>query len=137
MPKFVRDVMKRGVPTCQLDTPVIDIARDVLRLDCDAVVVVNEMGEVTGIVSRTDLVRHHDKSYWKLRAEDIMTPSVATVVPDIPVQAAAQLMLDNRIHQLVILHARPAPQRPVGVLTMRDIIRHMVESVRAEDSNHP
>ena len=128
MPKLVRDVMKRGVPTCQIETLAVEVARRMLALNSDAVVVVNEMGEVEGIISRTDLTRLHDKPYWELRAEDVMTPSVFTVVPDIPVDAAAQLMLDNSIHQLVILHARPAPQRPVGMITTRDVIRHMVDS---------
>ncbi|MGQ9584696.1 MAG: CBS domain-containing protein [Anaerolineae bacterium] len=130
MLKRVRDVMKRGVPTCQLDTPLVQVARQMLRPNADAVVVVNEMGEVCGIISRTDLVRQHTQSHWAtMRAEDVMTPSVFTIIPDIPVSAAAQLMLDNQIHQLVILHARPAPQRPVGILTMRDVIQHMVEAL--------
>jgi len=133
MPKLVRDVMKRGVPTCQLDASVIQVAHQMLSLNADAVIVVNEMGEVSGLISRTDLIRLHDRPYWELTAEEIMTPSVFTIVPDIPVGAAVQLMMDNKIHQLVIMHARPAPQRPVGVLTMRDIIRHMVESAPQED----
>ncbi|MBC7224255.1 MAG: CBS domain-containing protein, partial [Anaerolineae bacterium] len=107
------------------------VARQMLRANADAVVVVNEMGEVSGIISRTDIVRQHHNKYWEMKAEDIMTPTVYTIVPDIPVNAAAQLMLDNQVHQLVILHARPAPQRPVGILTMRDIIRYMVESAPA------
>lgn len=131
MPTLVRDVMKRGVPTCQFDTPVLQVARQMLRANADAVVVVNEMGEVSGIISRTDVVRLHSQKYWEMKAEDIMTPTVFTIVPDIPVNAAAQLMLDNQVHQLVILHARPAPQRPVGILTMRDIIRYMVDSAPA------
>lgn len=131
MAVLVRDIMKRGVPTCQLDTPVLQVARQMLRANADAVVVVDDLGEVSGIISRTDIVRLHSQRYWEMRAEDIMTYNVLTIVPDVPVNAAAQLMLDNRIHQLVILHARPAPQRPVGILTMRDVIRYMVESAPA------
>ncbi|MGC8837652.1 MAG: cyclic nucleotide-binding/CBS domain-containing protein [Anaerolineae bacterium] len=132
MPVLVRDVMKRGVPTCQFDTPVLQVARQMLRANADAVVVVDDLGEVSGIISRTDIVRLHNRRYWEMRAEDIMTHNVLTIVPDVPVNAAAQLMLDNRIHQLVILHARPAPQRPVGILTMRDVIRYMVDSAPAD-----
>lgn len=131
MAVLVRDIMKRGVPTCQLDTPVLQVARQMLRANVDTTVVVDDLGEVSGIISRTDIVRLHSQRYWEMRAEDIMTYNVLTIVPDVPVNAAAQLMLDNRIHQLVILHARPAPQRPVGILTMRDVIRYMVESAPA------
>ncbi|MGQ9459392.1 MAG: CBS domain-containing protein [Anaerolineae bacterium] len=131
MAVLVRDIMKRGVPTCQFDTPVLQVARQMLRANADAVVVVDDLGEVGGIISRTDIVRLHSQRYWEMRAEDILTYNVFTIMPDVPVNAAAQLMLDNRIHQLVILHARPAPQRPVGILTMRDVIRYMVESAPA------
>ena len=134
MPKLVRDVMKRGVPTCQFDTPITEVARQMLSLSTNAIVVVNEMGEVAGIVSRTDVLRLHDASFWERTAQDIMTKPVSTIIPDIPVSAAAQLMLDNNIHQLVILHSRPAPQRPVGMLTMIDVIRHMVQSVDERES---
>lgn len=131
MAVLVRDIMKRSVPTCQFDTLVLQVARQMLRANADTVVVVDDLGEVSGIISRTDIVRLHSQRYWEMRAEDIMTYNVLTIVPDVPVNAAAQLMLDNRIHQLVILHARPAPQRPVGILTMRDVIRYMVESAPA------
>lgn len=131
MAVLVRDIMKRGVLTCQFDTPVLQVARQMLRANADTTVVVDDLGEVSGIISRTDIVRLHSQRYWEMRAEDIMTYNVLTIVPDVPVNAAVQLMLDNRIHQLVILHARPAPQRPVGILTMRDVIRYMVESAPA------
>jgi len=123
--RYVRDVMRRGVATCAPDMPLTEVAALMARDRASAVAVVNPDGELVGIVSRTDLVRAYLKPYAGLRAEDIMTTQVATVIPDIPVRAAVQIMLDRGVHQLVILHARPAPQRPVGILTMDDIVRDM------------
>ena len=125
--KNVRDVMHRGVITCSPDTPLERVAALMAQGYASAVAVVNPAGELIGIVSRTDLVRAYLKPFEHLLAEEIMTTEVATIIPDIPVQAAVQIMLDRGVHQLVILHARPAPQRPVGILTMDDIVRDMAK----------
>jgi len=60
-------------------------------------------------------------------AEDVMSPDVVTIIPDIPVEAAALIMLDKNIARLVIVHEKPATQRPVGILSMSDIVRDMAE----------
>jgi len=129
--KLVRDVMRRGVVTCNPDTPLTQVAALMAQGHASAVAVVNPTGELIGIVSRTDLVGAYLKPYEHRTAEDIMTTQVATIIPDIPIAAAVQIMLDRGVHQLVILHARPAPQRPVGILTMDDIVRDMAKQ---EDS---
>lgn len=129
--KLVRDVMHRGVVTCNPDTSLARVAALMAQAHASAVAVVNPTGELIGIVSRTDLVGAYLKPYEHRKAEDIMTTQVATIIPDIPIAAAVQIMLDRGVHQLVILHARPAPQRPVGILTMDDIVRDMAKQ---EDS---
>jgi CBS domain-containing protein len=130
MSLFVRDVMSRGVVTCQLDTPIEEIASRMCKARATAIVVVDNIGEVAGIISRTDLARVFVASKGGRRAEDIMTGNVITIVPHIPVQAAVELMLDHKIHQLVILHAKPAPGRPVGLLSMDDVVRLLAEPGR-------
>lgn len=123
--RYVRDVMHRGVVTCAPDTPLREVAALMARDRASAVAVVNPSGELVGIISRTDMVRAYLKPFADLHAEDIMTTQVATIIPDIPIHAAVQIMLDRGVHQLLILHARPAPQRPVGILTMDDIVKDM------------
>ncbi|MDY7039456.1 MAG: CBS domain-containing protein [Chloroflexota bacterium] len=125
MPKFVRDVMRRSVITCKPDSPLVEAARRMLENQVNALVVVDEGGEACGLISRTDLVRVYDLDYASMKVEDVMTSHVTTVIPDIPVAAAAQLMLDNKIGRLVIVHQKPATQRPVGILSLSDIVRDM------------
>jgi len=124
--------MNRGVITCNLDTPIEEVANRMCRARATAIVVVDSIGEIAGIISRTDLARAFVAGATGRRAEDIMTANVITIVPNIPVRAAIQLMLDRHIHQLVIMHARPALGRPVGLLSMDDIVRLMAEPGRCE-----
>jgi len=132
MSLFVRDVMSRGVITCTFDTPLEEVAQRMCKAHSSAIVVVDDLGEIAGIISRTDLARVFVAAKGKRRAEDIMTANVVTIAPDIPVQAAVHLMLDHKIHQLVIMHAKPALGRPVGMLSMDDIVRILAEPGRCE-----
>jgi len=118
-------VMHRKVISCRVDTTLKEVAA---RLDSErinALVVVDESGDLSGIVSQTDLVKAWDREWENMVAEDVMTSDVVTIVADIPVLAAAELMVDNQIHRVVITQGGLAPRRPVGVLSMTDVVREM------------
>ncbi len=123
--KLVRDVMHRKVISCRVDTPLKEVARRLDTEGINALVVVDESGDLSGIVSQTDLVKAWDQEWETMVAEDVMTSDVVTIVADIPVLAAVELMVDNQIHRLVITQGGLAPRRPVGVLSMTDVIREM------------
>ena len=123
--KLVRDVMHRKVISCRVDTPLKDAVRMLDSENINALVVVDESGDLCGVLSQTDLVKVFDQDWESLVAEDVMTQDAVTIVPDIPVLAAVELMLDNQIHRVVITQGGLAPRRPVGVLSMTDVVREM------------
>lgn len=126
MVKFVRNVMSRSVMTCTAETTVREAAQRMAEHGVNALVVVQEAtGELEGIVSRSDLARVYDTDYDATLVEAIMSQAVETIIPDIPVSAAVLIMLDRSVDRLVIMHAKPAPQRPVGILSLSDIVRDM------------
>jgi CBS domain-containing protein len=92
----------------------------------NALVVIEEAsGELEGIVTRTDLVRVYDQDLDAANVESVMKQEVETIIPEIPVSAAVLLMLDQGVDRLVIQHAKPAPQRPVGILSLSDVVKDM------------
>ena len=124
MVKMVRDVMSRSVMGCTLQTTVREAARRMAEHNVNALVVLEEAsGELEGLVSRSDLARVYDQDYVAVTVEEIMSHDVQTIVPNIPVSAAVMIMLDHKVDRLVIMHAKPAPQRPVGVLSLSDVVR--------------
>jgi CBS domain-containing protein len=123
--KLVRDVMHRKVITCRVDTSLKDVARRMDSEHINALVVVDESGDLSGVVSQTDLVQVSEQDWENMVAEDIMTSDVVTIVADIPVLAAVELMVDNQIRRVVITQGGLAPRRPVGVLSMTDVVREM------------
>jgi CBS domain-containing protein len=126
MVRFVRDVMSRSVMTCTPESTVREAAKRMAEHHVNALVVVEEAsGELEGIVSRSDLAKAYDKDLDTITVESLMSHDVETIIPEIPVSAAVMIMLDKGIDRLVIQHAKPAPQRPVGLLSMSDVIRDM------------
>ena len=53
-----------------------------------------------------------------------MSHEAETIIPDIPVSAAIMIMLEREVDRLVIMHDRPAPQRPVGLLSLSDVFQN-------------
>ncbi|CAG0985504.1 hypothetical protein ANRL3_02424 [Anaerolineae bacterium] len=124
MSKFVRDIMKIGVPTCETDTPLTQIAKIMARDNADAVVVMDEVGSC-GVVSQSDLVRAYPRNFDLLTAKDVMTSQVITVPPDAAATAVAHMMMDEKVHQVFVLHEHPGAGKPSAVVTMRAIVREM------------
>jgi CBS-domain-containing membrane protein len=126
--KYVRDVMSRSVVTCTPETAVYEAAQRMAEHRVNALIVVEELsGELEGIVTRSDLARTYGQNYRAIKVESVMSHDVQTVIPDIPVSAAVLIMLDHGVDRLVIMHAKPGPPRPVGVLSLSDIVRDIAE----------
>ena len=118
--------MSRSVLTCTPETPVREAARRMAEHHVSALVVVEESsGDLEGIVTRTDLARAYDKDLDSVTVDTVMSGQVETIIPEIPVSAAVLIMLDRNVDRLVIMHAKPGPQRPVGVLSLSDIVQDM------------
>ncbi len=130
--KLVRDVMHRGVITCWADELAIDVARRLREYAINAIFVLDASGRAEGIISQTDLARAYVRGDWEQRtADDIMTPEIVTISGDIPLDVATQIMLDNRIHRLLIVQGGRTPNRPVGVLSLSDVVREMATITEA------
>lgn len=124
MIKMVRDVMSRSVMGCTPETTVRAAAQRMAEHHVNALIVLEEAsGELEGLVSRSDLARVYDQDPDSVTVEDVMTHDVQTIIPNIPVSAAVMIMLDHKVDRLVIMHSKPAPQRPVGVLSLSDVVR--------------
>ena len=72
----------------------------------------------------------YDRDIDRLTVETVMSHTVMsheaeTKTPGIPVSAAIMIMFDREVDRLAILHAKPAPQRPAGLLSLSDIIQDM------------
>jgi CBS-domain-containing membrane protein len=64
---LVRDLMSVGVPTCSVETPIIDLAKKMLEKDWEAVVVLeSEQGHAVGMVSQADILQAFTRKFRSL-----------------------------------------------------------------------
>jgi CBS domain-containing protein len=121
----VCDLMHKGVSCCYPEETVKGVAKMIQANQFRSVVVVHQTGEVWGLISILDLVRHWGEDLEKLSAEDIMRPYKIDVDPQWPVERAIEIMRKRKIEHLIIIDPHAGPKRPIAILTSFDIILHM------------
>ncbi|RME05692.1 MAG: CBS domain-containing protein [Anaerolineae bacterium] len=124
--KLIRDLMSVGVPTCKLDTPIVDIARFLLEQNVEEMVVLGESGEGLGVVGYPELARAYTREDARqLKAEDVMREGVPELPPDIPLKAAAQMLLDQGIAVAYMTHNAGGIIYPASRISLRHFVRHL------------
>ncbi|MDP2605146.1 MAG: CBS domain-containing protein [Deltaproteobacteria bacterium] len=128
----VRDWMHPGVITCRPDTPVDQVAITMDEKDISALVVVDEAGNAIGVISRTDLVnarfiQPYMKHWRGMSAEHLMSKPVISVSPETRIKEAVAVLQERRIHRVVVVEQHAGRVRPIGILSVTDLARHMGE----------
>ncbi|MFQ5849551.1 MAG: HPP family protein [Candidatus Binatia bacterium] len=128
--KTVAEWMHRGVISCHPETSVEEIANTMDSQDISALVVVNEGGDAVGVISRTDLVnarfvQPYLKHWRGMTAAHLMSTPVISVTPDTPVGEAACVLREKRIHRLVVVEREGEHLRPMGILSVTDLTKHI------------
>src|SRR4030042_3527956 len=124
MPReVVGEIMHRGAITCSSSTSLAEPVRILGDSDITARVVVGNAGELLGILSHTDVLRHYSENLAERQVGEIMSVGAVTVEPDTPIEAAIAAMLNSHYHRLVVTTPSPNGPIPVGVLSSPDIIR--------------
>ena len=94
-----------------------------------ALAVVNDAGELKGVVSRTDLLHAAVYSHGETfrvpdrPVEEIMQSPAIQIAPDAHLNEAAKLMLKAHVHRVFVT----TDGQPVGVVSTRDLMRAVRE----------
>ncbi|MCD4767748.1 MAG: CBS domain-containing protein [Methanosarcinales archaeon] len=125
---LLRDIMTRGVTSVPMDITLREVAKIMVDQDVSGVAVTDHNGEIMGFITEMDMLHVVvDKSLLDNTAEAIMTTSLKSISPSTDLETASSVMLDARIHRLIILSepGMGASDRPVGILSASDIIRQL------------
>jgi len=87
--------------------------------------VVNEGGEVWGIITYRELLFHYGEDLGNKKAQDIMRPYRIEVDPQWPVEKAIELMNRSKYYHLISWTRMWETKWPVGMLTSFDIVQYM------------
>ncbi len=130
--KTVRDWMHKGVISCRPQTSIQEVAKTMDTEDISALVVVDEKGDMVGLISRTDLVnarfvQPYMKHWRGMAAEHLMSRPVISVNADAPISEAARIIQEKRIHRLVVVDGAVDSLRPIGILSVTDLSKLVAE----------
>jgi CBS-domain-containing membrane protein len=146
----VRDIMTADVVSVKKETTIRELAELFTKHRVGSVPVVDESGNLIGIVTESDLIEQ-DKSLhiptvislfdWVIYLEsekkfekelqkmtgqtvgDIYTDTAEMVTPDTPVSDVADLMTSKKLHALPVVEGK----RLVGIVSRIDLIRTMIK----------
>ncbi len=148
MPK-VADVMTRDVITVTPDTPLRELASILSEKHINGVPVVDEKGNVLGVVCESDLVNQNKPLHiptvfvildsviplenpWRLQKEfkrlaattvgDIYSRPAVSVDPETDLSEVAQIMSKGKVYTLPVLEGG----KLVGVVGKADVIRSLM-----------
>ncbi len=146
---FVRQIMFTPVITVDEDCSLEEAAKIMLDRNVGGLPVVDDRGDLTGIVTESDFVakgkgvpftiyrfpqifgewmprEHVERLYQEARrrkVHEVMSRKVITVTEVDTVETVLEKMLKCGLHRLPVVRDR----KPVGIVTRRDLLRLMLE----------
>jgi CBS domain-containing protein len=124
----VGDVMSDAILVCRGKTPVSSAARAMTSSGWRSVLVVDAKGKILGVVSGHDLLRFVKEGVdEKLIVRDVMHPAL-TIDIQASLREAADLMIQNHYHRLVVIDKNNPDAFPLGAISTFDIVAEMARS---------
>ena len=136
---LVQERMSRNPITVRPSTSLHEALRVMREANVRRLPVLNEKGELVGIVLEKDLLYAspspvtslsvYELNYLvaKIKIEDLMTREVITVCEDCPLEEAARIMADNDIGGLPVMRGDTL----VGMITESDLFKTFLELLGA------
>lgn len=122
----------REVTTISRSATLGEAAAELAKRRIGALVVLDEGGEVAGVVSERDLVTclavHGDENLLKRPVSAAMTEPAITVLPSDAVLSALALMTARRIRHLPVMQGG----RLAGLVSIGDLVKYRIEHIERE-----
>ncbi|NKW81684.1 KpsF/GutQ family sugar-phosphate isomerase [Ochrobactrum pecoris] len=117
----IRDIMHRGerLPLVSVGTSLPDAMKVLAQKSFGCVVVVDDGGDLAGIVTDGDISRNLSRNLAALAVDDIMTRKPKTVDQNMLATAALNTINENHIGALIVVEAG----RPIGLVHFHDLLR--------------
>ena len=115
------------------DAPLTDAAKLLLEADTDLLVACNAEKRMTGVISKTDVVRQFSlrpESSWENAVAAAMTKAVVSCRPSDLLHDVWRTMKDRRLQNVPVLDQ---DSRPLGMVNARDLLEALLEEAEHEE----
>jgi CBS-domain-containing membrane protein len=152
-----KDVMSRQVGAVERWLILPELAKILQEKAISGAPVVDETGTILGVVSQTDLIHarresadgvpvfqrdlddsarsfgFHLEELAMTRVEEILTPGAIALDHETPVEKVAKVMLESRIHRVLITR----DGKLAGIVTTMDLLRALIALAKKTPSARP
>lgn len=117
----VKDLMHKGdtIPLIKSDVMMSDALIVMTKKSLGCVGIIDEKGDLLGIITDGDLRRHMSNDLISKKAGDIMTQNPTVIAPEDLATKALNVMESRSITNLFVLDEK----KPVGILHIHDMLR--------------
>jgi CBS domain-containing protein len=131
---LVSDIMTKIVHTIDSEDTVEQVQQMFEKRHLSSMPVVDSSGVVFGIISAADLLHFQamGKNAKAVRAWDMCTYKPLEVRPDTPVPEVARLMIEKRIHHVIVSENAQVK----GFVSSLDIIRQYLSVIEEAPASH-
>ena len=119
-PQSIREVMTAAPETVGTGTTLAEAAKRMRDIDVGAMVVVNEQGDVAGIVTDRDIAVRavaEGQDPTKVKVGQVLSADLVTLAPTDTVGQAVKLMRDKAVRRLPVVEGG----KPVGIVSIGDL----------------
>ena len=122
----VAEVMNTSVLTVEPSATIGEAAEKMIEAGVGAVVVMEDMARIVGIVTERDLMRAvaQRARAAEARVRQWMTESVVTIEPDTEIKDAAKMMFEKNFRHLPVVNK---DGRLMGIASLRRLSQHEFE----------
>lgn len=137
---FVGELMTQKIETIGTLSSAQEAAKKMRDNNVSSLVVIDDINnKPTGIVTERDLVRKvcvNDKSSnsSSMLIKNIMSSPLITIDSRLPVEAAADVMIQNKVRHLLVVENNDI-NRPLGIVTPTDFVAYLKENLNVNEAN--
>ena len=115
---LVNEVMNRNVVVVKKDATLRQASEVMAKTRIGSLVVVDG-SKISGIITSSDIIKSiaQDKAPENTLIEEVMSKKVFTVKPDVDIQDAVDIMIENKIRELPVVENNKIK----GIITVTDI----------------
>jgi CBS domain-containing protein len=133
----IRDIALREPARARSDSAIAQVVDKMVDLGRGAVILEDDDGKIAGIFTERDLiarVAHTDAGWRDTPVREVMTVAPQVVTVQASIAEALEIMHGRRVRNLPVVDDA---SHAIGILSIRDILAHIVEFFPAEFINLP
>lgn len=119
--QYVRDVMhgRERMPVAPIGTRMDEAILIISGKGFGCLGVVDEVGNLIGMITDGDLRRHLSQNLLSQKVEDVMSINPRVLRPDVMASEALERLNANAVNAIFVVEDR----RPIGILNVHDLLR--------------